>query len=344
MKDVKSKKQICARRRRVFVIIIVIIYIFVHIFISFNREYRYAGKKSKWQTTSIRYTEGIPVLGEYSQYCDEILLQCKDAINNTQELREQYPYLNWQCFEEVKVSLCERISLPNGTIASDGIYAKYYVPDNTVLIMKSSIDELDAYFLMRIVIHELMHCLIRSSSVSGVLYEGLAELFCQKVCEQNDISFTFSEAYKYDIWVTLMLENVFGRQKLMYLAYYNILNDVIDKYTKNNYGKMVFDTLENLSDFYRNYDGKFKFVYTHNCDTMIRIIQDVLVHFTVNYSNEDFCMERQAEILKNCNDMLELKEDYFKKILGDEETQLNAVSFFNVKKLFKILNFPIFLI
>ena len=322
MKDVKSKKQICARRRKVFVISLILFSICMHMVISLNREYRYAGRKSRWQKSNLEYVEGVPVLGEYNQYLEDVLAQCKSAIDKTNELREQYSYLNWQNYEQVKIASCLKLYLSDEfqTSASDSIYAVYKPSENTVLVMELSVDRIDMYFLMRIIIHELMHCLTYNTGLSGGLYEGIAEILCKQVCEQNFINYTENELYKYDVWVVQMLENTFGRQKLIYMAYYNILNDVIDKYTHNFYGEKMFTVLNNLSYLLQN-NTQRRIIFDIHRKTMLRIIQDVLVHLTVNYCKEDFCEGNRTEILMNCKDQLQVKEDYFKMLFGEEGTQ-----------------------
>ena len=117
-----------------------------------------------------------------------------------------------------------------------------------------------------------------------------------------------------------MLENVFGRQKLVYMAYFNILNDVIDKYTKNFYGEKMFFTLDNLYYLQQN-NTQRRIIFDLHCRTMIRIVQDILVHLTVNYCEEDFCEVSRTEILLNCKDLLWLNENYFRMLIGDEGAQ-----------------------
>ena len=189
MKDVKTRKQICARRRRVFVILVILFCFCIHMLVFLNREYRYAGKKSKWQKKTIEYVEGNPVYGEYNPYLEGVLAECKFAINNTKELREQYPYLNWQNFEQVKIASCIRLSFPEETNSSaeDSIYAVYQASENTLLVMESYIDKLDMNYLMRIIIHELMHCLTYNYLV--VYMKELLNYYANKYV--NKIVFVF---------------------------------------------------------------------------------------------------------------------------------------------------------
>lgn len=299
------------RRRRICALIFIILFILlINWLIFIFRDYRYAGSGSKYQKSYTMYEEGNPVLGENSKYLEDILAQCKDLILQNEELRTKYPYFNWQMLEDSTISFCKYIEMSNGEIFKNEIAAKYYSIDNKILVMEGDYAVYNELFLKRILIHELMHNLTYTEYLSSnMLNEAIAEKLTSKICEENEIPFTFSLEYSYNIWLYDALENVFGTEQLLYMSYHGYLNDVIDIYTKKGYGSKLFNVLENLDYCNKNQEdclGK-----RIRCEKMLKIAEDIVVHLTHNYINDPKNNCDKDTAIANCKLLLVSDDDYF---------------------------------
>ena len=308
------KKNIYRRRRRCALIILIIIVLLTKMLIFFCRDYRYAGNNDKFQKSYIVYEEGSPVIGDNSMYLEEVLAQCKNFILQNEELKSKYPYLNWKNVEEATITFCKYIEMSNGDVLKNEIAAKYYLPENKVLVMEGTYVVYNEPFLKRILIHELMHDLTYSQYLSSnLLNEAFAEKLCEKICNQNSIPFTYSTEYTYNIWLYDTLENVFGTEQLMYMCYYGFLNDMIDLYTKKGYSNKLFNVLENLDYYEKN--GENSVFKKQKCEKMLKTAEDIIVHLTHNYINDPKNNCDKEVVIANCKKMLVSDEDYFLKRL-----------------------------
>lgn len=308
------KKNIYRRRRFCALIILIFIVLLIKILVFYCRDYRYAASNSRFQKSYTIYEEGNPVLGDSSTYLEDVLAQCKILIFQNEELKTKYPYLNWKNVEESTITFCKCIQMSDGNVLKNEIEAKYYSPDNTILVMDGAEAVYNKLFLKRIIIHELMHNLTYSEYLStNLLNEAVAEKLCEKICNENSIPFTYSTEYTYNIWVYDTLENVFGTEQLMYMCYYGFLNDMIDLYTKKGYSDKLFNVLENLDYYEKNEkNGLFKKL---KCEKMLKTAEDIIVHLTHNYIYDTKNNCDKNVVIANCKSLLVYDEDYFIKRL-----------------------------
>lgn len=193
-KEKKMNKKLMRQKRAIVIGMFMILTVVVCSLEFFSREYRYVVIRSKWKEQRVTYEEGNPVTlreNPRDYNLTKILEECKDMIKNS-SLKSVYPYLNWERLDDVSVEYCAFIKLSNGTIENDSdIVAKYYVNENIVLIMNDAEINNDDE-LKRIIIHELLHCLTYSYSLSNtVLYEGVAEVLAHNVCVNENIPFEY---------------------------------------------------------------------------------------------------------------------------------------------------------
>lgn len=316
----KIKMDVYRRRRLCALAILLAILLLLNWGIFLLKDYRYAGRNKEFQKSHTIYEEGNPVLGKSSQFLTEVLDECKELVFRNSELKNNYPFLNWDRVESVTISFCKVIELSNGQMLQDEITAKYYSTDNIIFVMEGNSVVLNIEYLRRVLIHELMHTLTYSESLANnMLSEGIAEKFTEKICNENNIPFKYSVDYTYHVWAYDVLENVFGAEKLVFMSYYGFLPDIMDMYTKKGFGNEFFNVLENL-DVYEGEtkDGFFK---RRKCKKMIRVAEDIMVHLTHNYI---FDKKNNCDVettIEKCKALLITDENYFVKRLEEREKE-----------------------
>lgn len=214
-------------------------------------------------------------------------------------LKDSYPYLNWNSLEKLKISYAGIDSL-----------AEYHEKENIVLVRTSVRKEKDEKELETALIPEMLKAVLTIPNMNQLyeeLYEGINSLLAEEVCSVNQLKFESPEQIQYSVWVCQMLEHVLGQENFLYLSYNGYLMAVIDEYTVDNYGTLLFDAIgvANMSSMgHEEYD-----------EAML-VAQDIVVHFAKNYAEATISdPARKAELLRSIESQLMLRRRYFENIL-----------------------------
>ena len=317
MASIKSKKELCRRRRIALNIIIILIFLFsslIKIISYVSCDYRYAGLYAKREHGKVVYEEAIPQgISETDEYTKELFKECKDMINSS---LKSYVFLNWEQLEK-----CEIYNFSSSYISTgekdEYALACYKSNENKVYILPRVCADYEKQHVKRIIIHELMHCLTYSQKIAGtVFYEGVAEVLTFEVCKIYNINFNYE--YLTNVWAYRTLENVFGSEATVFLLYTGNMKREIDKYTQEGYGQELYAVLDKM--FAYASDEQLTFVDEMNLKYLQKVAQDILAHLTYNYASKLLDKSNANRIIMNFkNEFLLIKESYFQKILYDEQ-------------------------
>lgn len=286
----------------VFVILIGGIFIFN---IANSDEYKYA---SRW-SSSVNFTleDGTPADITEDDNLDRILNECIDMINSM-NLRQLYPYFNWDKLENVKIAHCSGIITSDSKFHSNGIDAKYFIKQHLLAILPDA-EAYEEDYLKTLILHELIHILTFGTNEFSQpqLYEGIADYLAAQISKAYNLPFRLQ--YMYEVYFLHMLQNIWGEEETINLLIKGTFDDELDSLTCEGFGKKLSDNLLVIGHYYELYDSDKQF------EKLLLVGQDIVVHATANYCSKLTNESERKQILLNCKEMLLIKNDYFLSLL-----------------------------
>ncbi len=275
---------------------------------SYKDTYRYQ-YADKWESPfELAYEDGTPIELQDDKELDKLLEECKDMINET-DMKELYPYFNWELLEKAEICHSKGVKLKSGEARTEGMDAKYFVKLNKVLVFPVC-SEYEEDYLKTLILHELMHTLTYSEeAVKLQIWEGVADFFAGQISNLNALPFKLQ--YQYEVLYLTQLFTVFGEVETQKMIFDGELANKLDELTKEGMSEKFNSALAILSSFYEIYGNLSD---TETAEELVKVIQDVMCHMTANYC-EELEEEERAAILESFKGMLIIDDSYFEKLL-----------------------------